>query len=176
MAMQTHLMSACLVGLTEAGHIVKNCCLCCFKDLCASGIYNSHKHINRRIEITMSELFTNQSAISVLSLPEAGSNNINAHDMAWQDSGAKGFWIKPLFEDNRQGLRTWLMKVDAGAFSPMHAHEEIEQIYVIEGSFSDQDKTYKSGDLIVRAPGVMHTGGSEEGSLVMLFYSPAAVV
>ena len=121
----------------------------------------------------MSEIFTNQSTTPVMGLPDACSNDVNAHDMAWQDSGTEGFLIKPLFEDSKQGLRTWLMKVDAGAFSPMHAHEDIEQIYVIEGSFYDQDKTYRAGDLIVRAPGVMHTAGSEEGSLVMLFYSPA---
>ena len=122
----------------------------------------------------MSEMFTNHSTLPVITLPAAGSSDINAHDIAWQDSGSQGFWIKPLIEDGNQGLRTWLMKVDVGAFSPMHAHEEIEQIYVIEGSFYDQDKTYKPGDLIIRAPGAMHTAGSEEGSLVLLFYSPAA--
>ena len=121
----------------------------------------------------MSELFTNTSETSVLALPDAGSADINAHAMPWRDCGAEGFWIKPLFEDGKQSLRTWLMKVDAGAWSPSHAHEEIEQIYVIEGTFYDQDKTYLPGDLIVRAPGAMHTAGSEQGCVVMLFYSPA---
>ena len=65
------------------------------------------------------------------------------------------------------------MKVDPGAFSPLHAHEEIEQIYVLEGQFYDQAKTYGPGDFIVRAPGAMHSAGSEEGAVVLLFYSPA---
>ena len=72
-----------------------------------------------------------------------------------------------------QDLQTWLMKVDAGAWSPLHAHEEVEQIYVIEGTFYDQDKTYQCGDLIVRAPGAQHTAGSEKGCVVLLVYSPA---
>ena len=65
------------------------------------------------------------------------------------------------------------MKVDAGAFSPMHAHDDIEQIYVLEGSFYDQDKTYGPGDYVIRAPGALHSAGSEEGAVVLLVYSPA---
>ena len=46
----------------------------------------------------------------------------------------------------------------------LHAHDEVEQIYVVEGSFYDQEKTYGAGDYIVRAPGAMHTAGSEGGA------------
>ena len=76
-------------------------------------------------------------------------------------------------EDQQAGVRTWLMKVEAGAFSPPHAHDQIEQIYVLEGSFYDQDKTCGPGEYIVRAMGAMHSAGSENGALVLLFYSPA---
>ena len=67
------------------------------------------------------------------------------------------------------------MQVDAGAFSPMHAHEEIEQIYVLQGSFYDQEHNYGPGDFIVRAPGAMHTAGSVDGAVVLLFYSPGPI-
>ena len=66
------------------------------------------------------------------------------------------------------------MKVDAGAWSPAHAHEELEQIYVLEGSFYDEDAEYSAGDFIVRMPGAMHTAGSRDGALVLLVYSPCA--
>ncbi len=49
------------------------------------------------------------------------------------------------------------MKIDAGARYPMHAHDETEQIYVLSGSFSDQDRTLKAGDYCCRAPGAMHS-------------------
>ena len=120
----------------------------------------------------MSEIFKNQSMNRMLTLPATGSEGVNANELDWQDSGTEGFWIKPLFEQSSHGLRTWLMKVDPGAYSPMHAHEEVEQIYVAEGSFYDQDNTYGPGDFIIRAAGAMHTAGSEDGALVMLFYSP----
>ena len=122
----------------------------------------------------MDELFNQPAAAALNGLPDGQSIDYDSGKMAWQDCGADGFWIKPLLEDGDKGLRTWLMKVDAGAYSPLHAHEEFEQIYVLEGSFYDQDKTYGPGEFIVRAPGAMHSAGSEDGAVLLLFYSPAA--
>ena len=121
----------------------------------------------------MTELFNRQSAQKSMRLPVAQSSSFDANAQQWQDCGADGFLIKPLMEDPVSGLRTWLMKVEAGAFSASHAHHEVEQIYVLEGSFYDQEKTYQAGEYIVRAPAAMHTAGSETGAVVLLFYSPA---
>lgn len=122
----------------------------------------------------MSEIFNNLSGVSSLNLPTVGSLDIKTEKIDWQDAGEEGFWIKPLLEDDNAEIRTWLMRVDAGAFSPMHAHEDVEQIFVIEGSFYDQDKTYGPGDYIIRAPGTMHSAGSEDGAVILLFYSPVS--
>ena len=121
----------------------------------------------------MSELFINQAGGESLPLPALGSALLQSSQVDWQDCGAPGFWIKALLVDESKGLRTWLMKVDAGAYSDFHAHDEIEQIYILEGSFYDQDHQYAAGDFIVRAAGAMHTAGSDEGALVMLVYTPA---
>ena len=120
----------------------------------------------------MSELFVEENP-SGLSLPLAESLDLDTTRIDWQDCGAQGFRIKPLLQDEKAGIRTWLMQVDAGVSAPMHAHDEIEQIYVLEGSFYDQDHKYGPGAFIVRAAGVMHSAGSDDGAVVMLFYSPA---
>ena len=121
----------------------------------------------------MNELFNRQSAQEPMRLPAEESSSFDTNAQQWQDCGADGFLITPLMEDPVSGLRTWLMKVDAGAFSELHAHHEVEQIYVLEGSFYDQERTYQAGEYIVRAPAAMHTAGSKTGALVLLFYSPA---
>ena len=121
----------------------------------------------------MSELFFNQTDGESPTLPAVGSALMKSSQLEWQDCGAEGFWIKPLLDDKENGLRTWLMKVDSGAFSALHAHDEIEQIYVIDGSFYDQDLCYVAGDYIVRAAGAMHSAGSYDGALVLLVYTPA---
>ena len=120
-------------------------------------------------EEAMTEIFRNDSI--ALSRPEGGTLVARIAGSEWQDSGTEGFHIKPLYEDKASGQRTWLMRVEPGAVAPAHAHEEFEQIYVIEGSFYDDENTYRAGDFAIRAPGVMHTGGSETGAIVMLVYS-----
>ena len=103
-------------------------------------------------------------------VPLAGSRYLDPGTLEWQPDGPK-FWTKLLHEDLAKGERTLLMKVDPGASFPLHAHEEVEQIYVLAGSFFDQDRTLRAGDYACRAPGAMHMAGSEEGAVMLLIYS-----
>lgn len=109
----------------------------------------------------------------VLNVPSSGSAVLRAGG-DWRPSGTPGFWVKPLVEDAEAGVRTWLMKSDPGASSVLHAHDEIEQVYVLEGEFSDADGTYGPGDFIIRAPGAPHLTTCEGGSLSLVIYSSHA--
>ena len=120
----------------------------------------------------MGEIFKAGTNAGIEALPRSGSLVFDAARLDWQDCGTPGFYIKPLLEDQDSKTRTWLMKVEAGAFSPPHAHDEYEQIYVLEGSFYDQDGSYGPGEFVVRAPRAKHSAGSESGAVVLLFYSP----
>ena len=106
-------------------------------------------------------------------VPNGGSAVVRAAE-DWRPSGTPGFWVRPLVEDPAAGVRTWLMKSDPGASSALHSHDEIEQIYVLEGSFSDAENTYGPGDFVVRAAGALHLTGCAEGSLSLVIYSPDA--
>ena len=119
----------------------------------------------------MAEVYSNTSKERGLSVAEGQSRWLNPEEASWQESGSDGFWIKPLFEDAPRNLKTWLMRVEPGAHATLHDHAELEQVYVLDGSFYDQDRTYRAGEYILRAPGVMHTAGSEDGAVVILFYS-----
>lgn len=112
----------------------------------------------------------------VLKVPASGSA-VRRGGGEWRPSDTPGFWVKPLVEDAEAGLRTWLMKSDPGAVSALHSHaDEIEQIYVLEGSFADGDNRYGPGDFVVRAPGAPHLTTCENGSLSLVIYSRAAGV
>ena len=65
----------------------------------------------------MSEIFKASEKAVALKLPASESLMLKSEEMPWQGCDAPGFWVKPLIEDESQGIRTWLMKVDAGAFS-----------------------------------------------------------
>jgi anti-sigma factor ChrR (cupin superfamily) len=126
---------------------------------------------HRNIEAIGMEIFKTANDKAGLATPAAGSLCLSIQDLDWQYGGADGFWIKKLWQNTDDSERTWLMKVDAGAFAPMHAHDEVEQIYVLEGSFYDQERTVTAGDFIVRAAGTMHESGSKTGAVVLLVYT-----
>lgn len=117
----------------------------------------------------MSELFHSDGG--GLPRPDSGTLMTRTAGLDWQSSGSDGFLLKTLHEDPATGRRTWLMKVEPGAYSPPHAHEEFEELYIIEGSFSDGENTYHAGDYAIRAPGAMHEAHSEGGAIVMVMYS-----
>jgi quercetin dioxygenase-like cupin family protein len=104
---------------------------------------------------------------------DPGSTYVKPEALEWSTSD-DGFRVKMLYENASRGERTLLMEIAPGAFFPMHAHEgEWEQIYVLEGTFYDDQRTIEAGDFVCRSPGAPHTAGSEKGATVLLFYTRA---
>jgi len=103
--------------------------------------------------------------------PLKGSAYRRAAATSWAPSGA-GYWVKPLFEDAKTGERTLLMRIEPGIVSAPHAHEgEFEQIFLLEGSFEDDNGMLKPGDYACRAPGAIHSGRTTTGCVMLLIYS-----
>lgn len=63
--------------------------------------------------------------------------------------------------------RTVLVRYDPGAVVPRHRHLGDEQIFVVEGSLSDETGTCAAGDYARRPPGCVHSVRSAEGALVL---------
>ena len=98
-------------------------------------------------------------------LPPEGSLKIAARD--WP----AGQETLSLIDDPR-GYRTMLWKAEPGPLGVLHAHDEIEQIYVLEGDFFDDDENYGPGDFLLRMPGAMHRAGSKNGCTMLIVYTP----
>lgn len=104
-----------------------------------------------------------------ITLPTGGTIKIEAS--SWQP-GARAGEATCLLVDDPRGYRTMLSKVPQAPLGELHAHDEIEQIYVIEGDFFDDDASYGAGDFVLRMPGTMHRAGSKNGCLMMIVYAP----
>jgi anti-sigma factor ChrR (cupin superfamily) len=104
-------------------------------------------------------------------LPPAGSQKIQAGE--WLAGERPGERVRPLIEDPL-GFRTMLLQVAAGPLGELHAHDAIEQIYVLEGDFFDDEASYGPGDFVVRMPGTQHRAGSRGGCTMMVIYAPLA--
>ncbi|MGF6261863.1 anti-sigma factor ChrR (cupin superfamily) [Paraburkholderia youngii] len=66
-----------------------------------------------------------------------------------------------------------LMRVAPGAYAESHSHTLLEEIYVLEGEFADENNHYGKGQYCIRAAGTPHTASSESGCTVLLVYRPA---
>src|ERR1700704_4928190 len=92
-----------------------------------------------------------------------GSVYVKPQEIAWEPTQFAGISIKVLYEDKSKGEMTCLLKWEPGAALPMHKHPEIEQTYVIEGSFSDHDGICRAGEYVWRHPGSCHQTHSAAG-------------
>ena len=106
-----------------------------------------------------------------LYLPTSGSKS--AGNKGWATGERPGELVRIMVDDPR-GYRTMLLQVRPGPFGQAHSHDTIEQIYVLEGDFFDEEATYGPGDFVLRMPGAMHRTGSNNGCTMVLVYAPLA--
>lgn len=91
---------------------------------------------------------------------------MNTNVLDWQSRNDHGVWQKPLYRQG--GYRDWtmLLKLDPGAESPHHSHPGGEEVFVIDGEFSDAYGTYPAGTWTRSPPGSSHKVTSEKGAIL----------
>jgi anti-sigma factor ChrR (cupin superfamily) len=99
-----------------------------------------------------------------------GSLLIDLNSAEWEPTETKGFYTKRIFKDEQSGESTFLMKMDPGAHSPKHSHKQLEEIFVLQGDFYDEEHRYEAGQYCIRAIGAEHETRSENGGVVLLIY------
>ena len=99
-----------------------------------------------------------------------GSTCVRPDEMEWKPTQFEGIAIKVLYEDPARGEMTCLLRWAPGARLPMHKHPEIEQTWVLSGSFSDHEGTVRAGEFVWRTPGSIHETRSDEGAVILAVY------
>src|SRR3981189_752739 len=115
------------------------------------------------------------SAMGVALGPDVkGSHFLDAPALQWPACESPGFDLVTLFQNPSSGESTALMRVAPGASTGSHSHDLFEEIYVLDGEFSDEESTYLRGQYCVRSPGTLHTAASEHGCVLLLIYRSTA--
>ena len=99
-----------------------------------------------------------------------GSTYVQPAAMDWKPTQFAGISIKVLYEDAARGEMTCLLRWEPGARLPIHKHPEIEQTWVLSGSFSDHEGIARAGEFVWRRPGSVHETRSEEGAVILAVY------
>lgn len=89
---------------------------------------------------------------------------VDAAERPWTEPRPGVHW-KILWEEGDR--RTVLVRYEPGAVIPRHRHLGDEQIFVLEGSVSDDTGTCTAGNYARRPPGCVHTVSSRDGALVL---------
>jgi anti-sigma factor ChrR (cupin superfamily) len=84
-----------------------------------------------------------------------GSICVDPEQLPWQPSQFDKIQMKVLYRNDAAGEMTVLLKWEPGASLPFHRHPEIEQSWVLEGSFYDHDGICRAGQFVWRTPGSM---------------------
>ncbi|MBO6543437.1 MAG: cupin domain-containing protein [Alphaproteobacteria bacterium] len=79
-------------------------------------------------------------------------------------TSTKGISRLLLHKDAREEVT--LLRFDAGAVGPFHAHTGGEEIFVLEGSLTDGDGTYSKGTWLRLPHATMHALSSASGALI----------
>lgn len=89
--------------------------------------------------------------------------------MTWLDSPSAGVLRKPLARsDEESGHITSIVRYEQGASFSAHPHPMGEEIFVLEGVFSDETGDYGAGTYIRNPPGSRHTPFSKEGCTIFV--------
>ena len=89
---------------------------------------------------------------------------IETESLDWIASPAIGVWRKPLErEEKESGHTTSVVKYEAGASFTQHSHPLGEEIFVLEGIFSDENGDYPAGTYLRNPPGSSHAPFSKDG-------------
>jgi anti-sigma factor ChrR (cupin superfamily) len=99
-----------------------------------------------------------------------GSTYVKPEEMDWKPTQFEGISIKVLYEDPAKGEMTCLLKWAPGARLPIHKHPEIEQTWVLEGSFYDHEGIAHAGEFVWRKPASVHETRSDEGAVILAIY------
>lgn len=107
--------------------------------------------------------------------PEASPPSVflDPASMPWEESAFPGIQSKTLYSDP-SGMCTLLLKLAPGAEVPLHEHTAIEQTYVLEGRFVDEEGECLPGQFVWRPAGNTHVAwAGPEGALILgIFLKP----
>lgn len=95
---------------------------------------------------------------------------IDPENLSWQPSTFDGIEHKILWSDSETGRSTILFKLAPGAVVPAHEHMDVEQTWIVSGSFEDHEGKALPGHYICRPAGNRHEARSVDGAVILGFF------
>ncbi len=95
---------------------------------------------------------------------------IDTGALDWQPSPSPTVWRKRLYLDGAEeaGVVTSIVRYDANSAFPVHDHPGGEEIFVLDGVFSDEHGDYPAGSYLLNPEGFRHAPFSKNGCVIFV--------
>jgi anti-sigma factor ChrR (cupin superfamily) len=95
---------------------------------------------------------------------------IDTGALAWRPSPSATVWRKRLYLDGpaEAGMVTSIVRYDAASAFPVHDHPGGEEIFVLDGTFSDEHGDYPTGSYLLNPEGYRHAPSSKDGCVLFV--------
>lgn len=87
---------------------------------------------------------------------QAGLLISRSEDISWEPGGLPGLRTKTLFIDPARKYMTALVRMDPGTVYPSHQHNDVEELYMLEGDLLVEGHVMRPGDYCRAEPGTIH--------------------
>jgi quercetin dioxygenase-like cupin family protein len=82
--------------------------------------------------------------------------SIRADELEWKPHRVEGIECAVLFLDPLSRMRTLMVRARGGIKYPVHQHQGVEEIYMLEGELEIEGNIYAAGDYIRSHPNTIH--------------------
>ena len=89
-------------------------------------------------------------------------------DLKWRPYRAAGVEVALLYLDRANRMSSALLKAAAGVVYPLHQHQGIEEIYMLEGELVIDGQVYRAGDYIRSSPNSIHAPSTSTGCMFLI--------
>lgn len=93
---------------------------------------------------------------------------LRSQNLEWQPHRTEGVQVVKLFLDSARRQRSLLVKAAAGVVYPLHRHQGIEEIYMLEGELVINGEVYLAGDYIRSHPNSIHAPSTSTGCMFLI--------
>jgi anti-sigma factor ChrR (cupin superfamily) len=105
-------------------------------------------------------------------LRKAGLLITRSEVLPWETAAIPGVLSKSLFVDTERKYSTSLVRMEPRTIYPSHRHNDIEEVFVLEGELTIEGVHMVAGDFCRSEPGSIHGATStESGALLLVFAS-----
>ena len=92
-------------------------------------------------------------------------------EMPWQAVPVPGLSSKTLYVDASRKYATSLVRMEPGAIYPAHRHNDVEEVFLIEGDLLVEGVHMRRGDYCRSTPGSIHGAAKTRGGVLLLVFS-----